>query len=130
MKCLHLSLFDGKARRKGLFQRIPESSVFGQPIVQMRSCGETGGSHISDNLLLPDPHPFSDPGAETGKMTITGRIAIPVAEDHLVPESTVPPARDDGSICDGPNRSAGWSRIIHAQMRPRFLPGWDVSWPG
>src|SRR4030042_6256005 len=119
MKCFHLSFPDGRTCRKSLSQGIPEFPVFGQPIVQMRPCGKTGRSHISDDLFLPHLHSLSDPGAETGKMTIIGHITIDMAQDHLVSISIVPPARGNGSICHGPDRCSRWSRIIHTEMRPQ-----------
>src|SRR3989304_4534921 len=98
MENLHLSFFDGEARREDFFQRIPELSVFGQPIVQMGPGGKTGRSDISDGLFLSHPCPLSDPRAKTGKMTIIGGIPVHMAQDHLIPESTAPSARGNGSV--------------------------------
>src|ERR1041384_308393 len=84
--------------------RVSRDALHPELIVQVRTGGETRGSHVADHLALAHPRPRVDPRREAAEVAVARGDPVPVAQLDQVPVPPGPPGPDDGAVPRGEHR--------------------------
>src|SRR5438132_1302044 len=99
-----------------LAERVHEGAVVRDAIVEMWARRQPRGTHVADDLLLPNARAGSDVGRDPREMVVLRLVARPMADVHLDPVAAVPPGVHDDAVGDRADRSADRRPVVDREM--------------
>src|SRR2546430_2264936 len=97
-------------------ERVHEGAVVRDAIVEMWARRQPRGTHVADDLLLPNARAGSDVGRDPREMVVLRLVARPMADVHLDPVAAVPPGVHDDAVGDRADRSADRRPVVDREM--------------
>src|SRR3989441_2679265 len=99
-----------------LAERVHEGAVVRDAIVEMWARREARGTHVADDLLLPNARAGSDVGRDPREMVVLRLVARPMADVPLDPVAAVPPGVHHDAVGYRANRCADRRPVVDREM--------------